>query len=277
MEHPLKQITPLILTYNEESNIGRSLESLSWAQKIIIIDSFSTDSTLEIAGKTKQAIVFQRHFDSFADQCNFGLGLIQTPWCLSLDADHIVTPSFLEELGRFMASMPNDVVAVRTPFRYLVHGKALRGTLLPPRFNLIRPGYGFYQNDGHSHHFIPRGEVRSMRQPLSHDDRKPLNRWLASQQVYIRQETIKLLSTPKEQLSPADRLRLLHVIAPFAVLAICLIWHRGLLDGWRGWFYAFQRMYAETLLSLMVWEARQNGDDLRPRAVAELPEGPETA
>jgi hypothetical protein len=45
-------------------------------------------------------------------------------------------------------------------------------------------------------------------------------------------------------------------MAPFAVLALCLIWHRGLLDGWRGWFYAFQRMYVETLLSLMLWEAR---------------------
>ena len=49
------------------------------------------------------------------------------------------------------------------------------------------------------------------------------------------------------------------MIAPFAVFALCLIWHRGLLDGWRGWFYAFQRLYVETLLSLMLWEARRGG------------------
>ena len=98
-----------------------------------------------------------------------------------------------------------------------------------------------------------------MHQPILHDDRKPLSRWLASQQRYLQQETHKLLTTPHHQLSRGDRLRKRHVIAPFAVLALCLIWHRGLLDGWRGWFYAFQRLYVETLLSLMLWEARRGG------------------
>ena len=69
----------------------------------------------------------------------------------------------------------------------------------------------------------------------------------------------KQLNTPPSQLGAADRLRRHTVLAPFAVLALCLIWHRGLLDGWRGWFYAFQRMYVETLLSLMLWEARRGG------------------
>ncbi len=69
----------------------------------------------------------------------------------------------------------------------------------------------------------------------------------------------KLLNTPPSQLGIPDRLRRHTVLAPFAVLALCLIWHRGLLDGWRGWFYAFQRMYVETLLSLMLWEARRGG------------------
>jgi hypothetical protein len=64
------------------------------------------------------------------------------------------------------------------------------------------------------------------------------------------------MGTPLNQLSLADRLRKRHVIAPFAVLILCLIRQGGLFDGWRGWFYAFQRMYVETLLSLMLWEAR---------------------
>lgn len=111
-------------------------------------------------------------------------------------------------------------------------------------------------DDGHAHRFLPQGRTATMRQPLLHDDRKPLERWLSSQQRYLAQETEKLLSTPRSQLSRADRLRLQHVVAPIAVPLLCLIWHRGLLDGWRGWFYSFQRMYVETLLSLMIWEAR---------------------
>ncbi|WP_255142903.1 glycosyltransferase family 2 protein [Synechococcus sp. EJ6-Ellesmere] len=253
----LKQVTPLVITYNEEPNIGRSLEGLSWAERILVIDSGSTDRTLELLAAVPQVEVVHRPFDSFAAQCNFGISLIRTPWCLSLDADHRITPAFQAELAQLIATAPADLAAVVTPFRYLVAGKPLRGTLLPPRINLMRPGGGHYENDGHSHQFVPSGRTATMREPVLHDDRKPLSRWLASQQRYLQQETQKLYNTPRQQLGLNDALRRTHVIAPFAVLALCLIWHRGLLDGWRGWFYAFQRMYVETLLSLMLWEARR--------------------
>lgn len=256
---PLDQVTPLILTFNEEANISRTLAGLRWARRIVVIDSFSTDATFELLAKHPQVEVVQRAFDSFAEQCNVGLQLIRTPWCLSLDADHLITPAFQAELAELVAVAPAHVSAVLTPFRYCVQGIPLRGTLLPPRFNLIRPAGGHYLNDGHAHRFLPSGRTLAMHQPILHDDRKPLSRWLASQQRYLQQETHKLLSTPHHQLSRGDRLRKRHVIAPFAVLALCLIWHRGLLDGWRGWFYAFQRMYVETLLSLMLWEARHGG------------------
>lgn len=258
---PLDQITPLILTYNEEVNIGRTLATLSWARRIVVIDSFSTDRTMEILAAVPQVELVQRRFDSFADQCMAGLRLIRTPWCLSLDADHCLTSAFIAELEGLIPVLPPHVVAVFTPFRYLVYGKPLRGTLLPPRINLMRPQGGYYVNDGHAHRFIPSGHTTAMCNPILHDDRKPLQRWLGSQQRYLIQETAKLLNTPRSQLSRADRLRQRHLVAPFAVFALCLIWHRGLLDGWRGWFYAFQRLYVETLLSLMLWEARQGAAD----------------
>lgn len=252
----LSQVTPLLLTFNEEANIGRSLEGLRWAERIVVVDSGSSDGTLEIMAQFTQVEVVHRPFDSFARQCNFGLGLIRTPWCLSLDADHGITPAFSAEMAALLAQAGPEVDAVLTPFRYMVHGKPLRGTLLPPRYNLIRPGGGHYVDDGHAHQFHPRGRTLAMRQPILHDDRKPLSRWLEAQQRYLQQECHKLRTTPPQQLSFSDRLRLRHVIAPFAALAVCLILRRGLLDGWRGWFYAFQRMYVEILLSLMLWEAR---------------------
>ncbi len=256
MANPLEQITPLILTYNEEANIARTLQGLHWAQRIVVVDSFSTDRTIEILAAHTRVEVVQRPFETFAQQCNFGLGLIHTPWCLSLDADHTITPAFTAEMAALIAQAGPDVDAVLTPFRYLVYGKPLRGTLLPPRYNLMRPSGGVYVNDGHAHQFKPRRRTLAMREPVLHDDRKPLSRWLASQQRYLQQECHKLRTTPAQQLSFSDRLRKRHLIAPFAAFAVCLILRRGLLDGWRGWFYAFQRLYVETLLSLMLWEAR---------------------
>src|SRR5437762_3277104 len=96
----LEQITPLILTYNEAPNIGRSLEKLRWAREIVVVDSFSNDETIEIVSRFPQARIFQRQFDNFASQCNFGLkeAGINTEWVLSLDADYILTDELIDEL-----------------------------------------------------------------------------------------------------------------------------------------------------------------------------------
>ncbi|HEU5460200.1 MAG TPA: glycosyltransferase, partial [Pyrinomonadaceae bacterium] len=82
----LDQITPLILTYNEAPNIGRTLKSVNWAKDIVIVDSFSDDNTLEIAASFPSVRVFQRTFDSHRNQWQFGLKEtgVATPWVLAL-------------------------------------------------------------------------------------------------------------------------------------------------------------------------------------------------
>ena len=274
MPEILNQVTPLLITYNEDANIERTLAGLHWARRIVVVDSGSSDNTLEILRSVPAVEIVHRPFRSFADQCNYGLSLIETAWCLSLDADHIISKAFLAEMKSLLTDVGDEITAVVTTFRYMVYGKILRGTLLPSRINLMRPNGGKYHDDGHAHRFTPHGHSLAMREPILHDDRKSLSRWLASQQRYLQQETIKLLNTENRQLCRSDRLRKQHVIAPFAVVIICLIWHRGIQDGWRGWFYAFQRLYVETLLSLMLWEARQNGQHLRPKTMADLPVRP---
>jgi glycosyltransferase involved in cell wall biosynthesis len=69
----LEQITPILITYNEQPNIERTLTRLSWAKDIVIVDSFSTDDTLNIIQQFKQVRLFQRTFDSHANQWNYAL------------------------------------------------------------------------------------------------------------------------------------------------------------------------------------------------------------
>src|SRR2546422_6659809 len=97
----LDEISVLILTYNEAPNIGRMLDRLHWAHRIVVVDSFSTDETVEIAKGFSNVHVIQRRFDSFAGQCNFGLEQIQSAWVLSLDADYILSEQLLTELSTF--------------------------------------------------------------------------------------------------------------------------------------------------------------------------------
>ena len=83
------EITVLIITYNEARNIERVLSKLGWAQRILVVDSGSTDGTLELLAAHANVDVVHRPFDTFADQCNFGLQQVWTPWALSLDADYV--------------------------------------------------------------------------------------------------------------------------------------------------------------------------------------------
>src|SRR5262245_31635858 len=95
--------TVMVLTYNEAPNIGRTLEKLTWAHRVLVIDSFSTDETLAIAKRFPNVDVLQRRFDSFAGQCNFGLAHVDSEWVLSLDADYVLSDELCIELATLEA------------------------------------------------------------------------------------------------------------------------------------------------------------------------------
>ena len=248
----LEKITPLILTYNEAPNIERTLQHLTWAKKIVVIDSYSTDETLKILHSIPQVQVFQRQFDSFAVQCNYGLGKITSEWVLSLDADYVLTDELISEIKSLQTEPNVNSYAVR--FKYCVFGKPLRGTLLPPRKVLYRLEKATYQDDGHAHRVSVKGKSATLSSYIHHDDRKPLIRWLWAQNRYMNIEVKKLTQTSNDELSLGDKIRKQKIIAPLIILFYCLILKGGILDGWYGWYYAFQRMLAEILLSIRLIE-----------------------
>jgi glycosyltransferase involved in cell wall biosynthesis len=245
-------ITPLVITFNEAPNIERNLEHLTWAQRIVVVDSFSTDETKTICSKFSKVHFVEHKFESFADQCNFGLELVGSPWVLSLDADYILTEELVAELQGLGVAPAFDAYTAR--FKYCVSARPLRSTLYPPRTVLYRTTKARYRNEGHGHRVQIAGTVGSLNGFILHDDRKPLDRWFGEQLKYSSKEAEYLLTTPREDLNRADRLRRRVLIAPVAVFIYTLVWRRLVLDGWPGWYYVLQRTLAETLLSLKLIE-----------------------
>lgn len=184
----LDQITPLILTYNEASNIERTLAQLTWAHEIIVVDSFSDDTTISILEKFKQVRIFQRKFDWHATQWNYGLREtgIETEWVLALDADYVLTNRLIRELNT--QNLPTNVVGFRAGFTYCVFGKPLRGSLYPPVTVLFRKDKAEYIQDGHTQRVILNGDLKSLNGKILHDDRKSLSHWLSAQDRYIKLE-----------------------------------------------------------------------------------------
>lgn len=264
----LDQITPLILTHNEAPNIGRTLAELSWASDIVVIDSFSDDETLDIVSTFPQVRVYQRAFDSHENQWNFALKEtgIESEWVLALDADYVITKDFLTELKTLRASP--DIKGYRAKFIYCINGKRLTSGIYPPVTVLYRRGDAAYLQDGHTQKLSLDGRIETMRSPILHDDRKPLSRWLQAQSRYTKLEADQLLSSDPESLGWTDMVRRLRIVAPPAMFLYCLILRGGVLDGWAGFYYAFQRGLAELMLSLYLidHDLRTSGVDGSPRS-----------
>jgi glycosyltransferase involved in cell wall biosynthesis len=250
----LHDITPMILTFNEEANIGRTLAKLTWAKRILVIDSGSTDQTLEIIGQHPQAVVIRRDFDSAAAQCNFGLTHIDSEWVLSLDADYVLSDGLISEIERLRPT--DNIRGFWARFVYRIFGHALRASVYPPRAVLYRRSAAAYVDEGHAWRVRIDGELLHLNHPIYHDDRKPISRWFSSQARYAALEASYLLTRDISKLGRADRLRLLILPAPVLMVLYVLFIKRCLLDGWSGWYYTLQRGCAETMLSIELLDRR---------------------
>lgn len=254
----LDDITPLVLTFNESANIERTLSGLIWARRIVVVDSGSSDTTVELAEHFDNAFVIKRSFDNHTSQWNFGLSQVDTPWVLTLDADYVCQPCLADELR----SLSPEHDAYEADFRYCIGGRPLRGSLYPPRVALFRTDRFRYRQDGHTQLLavdVPLGKLQCK---ILHDDRKPPSHWLAAQSKYADLEVLKLTTTPRAQLAWKDRLRKQIIWAAPLTLPYCLFIRRLILDGWPGIYYSLQRTYAELLLSLKLLEARLSGREV---------------
>lgn len=123
-------ISVIILTYNEEIHIRRCIESVhSFVKSIFIIDSYSTDRTLQIAGEYEKVTILENKWENnYAIQFNWGLrnADIHTRWIFRLDADEYLTDELLSELELKLSSLPNDVSAISFPLRRMFLGKKMR-------------------------------------------------------------------------------------------------------------------------------------------------------
>ncbi|MDP1993975.1 MAG: glycosyltransferase family 2 protein, partial [Ignavibacteria bacterium] len=86
----MKNISVIIIAKNEEKNIRACLESVNWADEIIVVDAFSSDATVEIA-REFTSFVFQKEWEGFAKQKAYALTLVHNDWVFSLDADEQVS------------------------------------------------------------------------------------------------------------------------------------------------------------------------------------------
>ena len=248
----LDRITPVILTRDEEPNIGRTLERLTWAREVIVCDSGSRDATLDVARRFPNVRIVERPLDTLANQWTFAVDQATSDWVLTLDADYIVPAAFVDE----MASLDFAAAGYEASFIYAIHGRPLRATLYTPRAVLLRRDCSTFYMDGHTQRVRVDGSVVPLREKIIHDDRKSMRNFIARQRRYMRDEAAKLRAADPRTLNAAARVRRLRVVAPFVVVPYLLFAKGLVLDGRAGLRYVLERFIAEAMLSRELFRQR---------------------
>jgi hypothetical protein len=255
----VSNVTPLILTYNEAPNIARTLDSLRWAERVVIVDSGSTDDTEQIAKSASNVSWYVRAFDCHRTQWQYGISEtdITTDYILALDADMLVPEIFVRELAdKFIG---HDFKGGIVPFKYQIMGRELSGSVLTAQLRIFNRQEVKVAQEGHTQQFRVENNIYRFKAPLIHDDRKPLERWITSQLSYSRLEAEKMLSgTPTRW---RDHVRYFGLMPPIAA-ALAYIRAGGPFRGRAAARYAYERATYECLLAIRLQsEINRDGQD----------------
>ena len=270
-------VSVLILTHNEAINLPRCLTSLAWCDDIIIVDSGSTDSTIEIA-ESHQAKILKRPFDNFANQRNFGLdfGEPRHDWILHLDADEVVTPEFVELLA---ATVPIDGIdAYMVPSKTMFFDKWIKHAGMWPtyqarlghaqRLRFVQVGHGQRED-------LPPSRVGVFDEAYLHFSfSHGLRAWLIKHVRYAQDEANEVLAARSKNIalssptingfketkvglrrhlkSASNRLPL--ILRPFARFFYVYLLKQGFRDGFLGLFYSFMLSVYEGMIAVLAYE-----------------------
>lgn len=186
-------VSTLVFTLNEEVNLPSCLESLRWCDDVIVVDSFSSDSTEEIA-RSFGVRFFQHEFTGFGDQRNWAVDHCHPrhPWLLFLDADERVGPELAQELVQITKTAPSDIGGYRIRRRLIFWGRWLRHSSLYPTWvvRFVRRDRARYRNRGHAETQEIAGRVLACSNDLIDEDKKGIESWFGRQNVYSSREAV---------------------------------------------------------------------------------------
>ncbi len=241
-------ISAVIITRDEESNISRCLSSLRFCDELIVIDSGSTDKTVEVA-RTFTPIVRQRDWTGYSDQKTFANSLAKNDWILSVDADEEVSSELETELSLLVNKGLQDT-AYSIPRRTYHFGKWIRfGGWYPNRLVRFfdRTKGNWEEKDVHEF-WHARGSVGIIRQPLNHYSFKSL-----SDQV-IRNDNYSTLGAT-HLLKAGGRSSLLKLVTkPASKFIETYLVKLGFLDGYPGFLISVSAAYSVFLKWAKLWE-----------------------
>lgn len=260
----MANVTAIIPTYNEESNIKDCLESLKgFVEKVILMDNNSTDKTKEIA-ENLGAIVIQSD-KTYKERLNLGIELpeITTKWVLNIDADERMTPKSAKELTKLTDKYMNDdkVNGIVLHYYFFFMGKLLKWGFHPYKMRLFKKGTAYMENVELDEHFVLKhGTSVRQKNYIIHHDFKGMDVWIRKLNGFSQRAAKEFLeikngkkSVCYDGLAPVSRFRRWVKFEMFYKIPVMWRAHLyyiyyyyfnlGFLDGTRGKLFQWMYIY----------------------------------
>lgn len=271
----------IIMTFNEEIHLKRCIESLqNLKAEILVVDSFSTDRTIEIA-RNSGAQILQHQFLNHANQFNWALEQLNSnfDWVLRIDADEVLTTELCDEINNRLSLLSSDVSGVLVNRSIIFQGNLIKyGGVKTKILRLFRFGRGKFENRCMDEHAIVAGKIIQFNGDLFDNNLNSLTWWINKHNKYASLEAVELLDLKykfitrdlKEQYNFSFHTKCtrwlkerVYFNLPIGFRAFIYLIYRyvfrfGILDGNAGWtFHFLQGFWYRHLVDLKVAEVKK--------------------
>lgn len=289
-------ISVIILTYNEEIHIKRCLDNIcDLVKSIYIIDSYSTDNTLNIAKQYKNVNIKQHEWSNYATQFNWALNNINinTKWVLRLDADEYLTPELKKELLEKLPNLSNNYTGIIFPLRRVFLGRIIRRGM--PKIKLLRLfQYGKAKSETRQmdeHIQILEGDTIEFINEFADDNLNNLSWWTQKHVGYAIREAVDLLDIEFNLTGEAKKDENKNIskqaytkrlkkhkyakqplfIRSFVYFLYRYIFHLGFLEGKEGFLWHFlQGWWYRTLVDAKIYEIKKECGNNKNKIIEHL-------
>jgi len=234
----MQKISAVIITFNEEDDIRDCLESVKWADEIVVVDSFSSDKTVDIC-KEYTTKIYQKKWQGYVEQRNFAIDNTSNKWILSIDADERLTPGLIKEINESLDNDKGEYDGYYMP-RHTYHlGKWINHSGWYPdlKLRLFKKGKGRWAG-GKVHEYVEiKGKTRNLKNNILHYSYKSL-----LDQYKRTKHYAKLMA--EDMYSNGKRFSILGliIVPPLELIKIFFV-KLGFLDGIQGFIIAVMWSY----------------------------------
>ena len=243
------KISATVITLNEEENLAAAIESLTFADEIVVVDSESSDGTVEIARRYTNRVITQQ-FLGYAQQKNLAAEHATHDWVFNLDADERVTPDLAQEIMTLKQAQSLDSAAFEMPRRVQYLGRWIRHSGWYPdyKIRLYNRKQANWQGDYVHESVRTNGRVDKLRGDILHYTVRDAS------EHHLRIDRYTTLAA-EEAFARGKRATLVNLaLSPPATFIKTYLFKRGFLDGLPGLAIAFFAAHYVFLKHLKLWE-----------------------